>query len=205
MVQIFVVVSLFSQSACYAKSYPWSMFLPAIINGGNTTPPPPVIIFERYQVFGPNNEYVKDLVNNLEWQRCSVGQTWNAGTNACDGSLTPFTWIEASQIAVVDEWRVPTVDELRSLVYCSTGIPDYFGMPLEKTTCGGDYTHPVIISEAFPNVPYVGNPINGHFWSSTTSVEDAADAWGVNFNTGSVGAGPKWTPGLSVRLVRTPK
>jgi hypothetical protein len=161
------------------------------------------VIAERYLVLGNNGETVKDIVTNLEWQRCSVGQTWNAETKRCDGSPLPLDWYNANELVVSDGWRVPTVTELRSLVYCSSGDPVSIGMTLDYTSCGGDFTRPVIVVAAFPDVPYLYNVISSHYWSSTTSTDDPNDAWGVSFYKGSVSDGPKGTAGLSVRLVRT--
>lgn len=203
-VQIFVVVSLFSQASSYAKSYPWFMFLPAIITG-QPAPPPPVIIAGRYQVMGLNGEIIKDTVTNLEWQRCSVGQTWNPDTKNCDGETSGYDWYSASALVFEDGWRIPTVTELRSLVYCSTGDPILIGMDLYDTTCNGNYTRPTIIVEAFPNVPYVDNNIRAHYWSSSSNDNDPGMAWVANFYKGNVGDdGTKFSPGLSLRLVRTP-
>ena len=200
-----VAVAVFSfQSDGHAK-YPWSMFLPAIITG-QPAPPPPVIIAGRYQVMGLNGEIIKDTVNNLEWQRCSVGQTWNQATKNCDGETASFSnWYHATGMVLENGWRVPTVVELRSLIYCSSGIPMLFGNDLNDTPCGGDFTLPTIYTEAFPNVPYVDNSIKAHYWTSSTNDMDPGMAWVVNFFKGKFDSdGTKIAPGLSVILVRTP-
>jgi hypothetical protein len=196
----FFVFSLFSQSPCYGapRPFPWTMFLLSITSGNSCGGGE--LIADRYLV--NNCGVAKDTVTNLEWQRCSVGQTWNAETKSCDGYNTPLNWYSANQLALNDGWRLPTVTELRSLVYCSSGDPALIGMALDKTSCGGTFTRPTIVVEAFPNVPYAGNVISSHYWSSTTSVDDPNSAWGVSFYKGSVSPGPKDTAGLSVRLVR---
>lgn len=200
-----IAVSFFSfQSDCHAKGYHWSMFLPAIING-QPAPPPPVIIAGRYQVMGQNGEIIKDTVTNLEWQRCSVGQTWNPDTKNCDGTTAGYDWDLANAQVFEDGWRVPTVTELRSLVYCSTAVPALIGNYEYDVTCGGEYTRPTIVVEAFPNVPWEGNGLPAHYWTSSSNVNDPDMAWVVNFYKGNVGDdGTKITPGLSIRLVRTP-
>jgi len=200
---VFFVLSLFSQATCYAATaFPWTMFLPAIISGnsGNTCGSD-VLIAERY--LANDCMAAKDIVTNLEWQRCSVGQTWNAETKSCDGYNTPLNWYSANELVLSDGWRLPTVTELRSLVYCSSGDPAFIGMALDYTSCGGSFTRPVIVVEVFPNVPYAGNVISSHYWSATTSADDPNNAWGVSFYKGSVSDGPKGTAGLSVRLVRS--
>jgi hypothetical protein len=198
---VFFVFSLFSQSPSYATGFPWTMFLPAIISGNGNTCGDNVLIADRYLV--NSCEVIKDTVTGLEWQRCSVGQTWNATTQHCDGSTTSFTWYGAKDLTAAGGWRLPTITELRSLVYCSSGDPVTIGMDLDSTDCGGTFTRPTIVGAAFPNVPYLNNTIKSHYWSSTTSVDDPSYAWGVSFYKGSVSPGPKGTPGLSARLVRT--
>lgn len=205
--QIFVVVSSLSQSVCHAKDdYPWSMFLPALVTGQPAPPPPPpVIIADRYQVMGQNGEIIKDIVTNLEWQRCSVGQTWNPDTENCDGTTTGYSWYQATALVFENGWRMPTNVELQSLVYCSTGDPVLIGNYLYDVTCNGEYTRPTIVVEAFPNVPGEENLLPAHYWTSTSNDNDPDMAWVVNFYKGNAGDdGTKFTPGLSIRLVRTP-
>ncbi|HBI15651.1 MAG TPA: hypothetical protein DDY20_09090 [Desulfobulbaceae bacterium] len=206
--QVIAVVSLGFHSPLYAKAYPWFMFLPAIVNG---TPPisdtcaDDDLIFDRYLPMGKNCDVIKDIVTNLEWQRCSVGQTWNPDTKRCDGAPAGYSWYSADAQSFPDGWRMPNVTELRSLVYCSTGDPILIGNDLYDATCNGEYTRPTIIVEAFPDVPWVGNSLSAHYWTSSSNDNDSGMAWVVNFYKGNVGDdGNKITPGLSIRLVRPP-
>jgi hypothetical protein len=164
-VPVFLVCFLFSQSPCHAekKAFPWAMFLPAITTTSGNTCGTNVLIADRY--LANDCGVLKDVVTNLEWQRCSVGQTWNSESKGCDGSNTPLNWYSANALVLSDGWRLPTVMELRSLVYCSSCDPASIGMPLEYTSCGGTFTRPTIVVEAFPNVPYAGNVIASHYWS----------------------------------------
>ena len=206
LTQFFVVISLCSQSESFArKDYPWSMFLPSIVKGQPVSPPPPpVIIADRYQVMGQNGEIIKDIVNNLEWQRCSVGQTWNPATKNCDGTTTGYDWYTANAQVFENGWRMPTREEIGSLVYCSTGDPFLIGN-IYDVTCNGEYTRPTIVVEAFPNVPGEENLLPAHYWTSSSNDNDPDMAWVVNFYKGNAGDdGTKFTPGLSIRLVRTP-
>lgn len=197
---VFFVLSLFSQSTCHAKHvFPWPMFLPAIVSGD--TCGSDVLVADRYLV--NNCDVVKDVVTGLEWQRCSVGQTWNAETKRCDGSTSTFNWYGAQNLTKAGGFRLPTITELRTLTYCSSGDPVYFGIEQNYSHCNGTFTRPTIYVDVFPDVPYLNNIISSHYWSSTTNVEDPSMAWGVSFYKASVsGAGPKDTNGLSARLVR---
>ena len=56
-------------------------------------------------------------------------------------------------------WRVPTREELRSIVH--------YGV-----------THPAIDTNYFPHTP------DNHFWSASPHVNDVSDAWEVNFEYG---------------------
>jgi len=61
--------------------------------------------------------------NELMWQKCSVGQTWKGDT--CTGEATKMTWDEAMKLsesfAGYNDWRLPTKEELITLVFCFDG------------------------------------------------------------------------------------
>ena len=86
-------------------------------------PPANVAPNERYRFLGKDQGIVEDTRTKLEWQRCSLGQTWTGAT--CAGEATKYKWNEAQRIAPAG-WRLPTKDELASLVYCSSGQPAYW-------------------------------------------------------------------------------
>jgi curved DNA-binding protein CbpA len=108
---------------------------------------------------------VKDLETNLEWMRCSLGQDLTSPT--CVGEAQKYSWNDTTltvgqrfEFAGHSNWRVPTIDELKTLVYCSSGQPQTWnntGAP-----CEGSYEVPTIKSEVFPNTP------RDWFWSSTS-------------------------------------
>ena len=145
---------------------------------------------DRYRFLGKDQEIVEDIRTKLQWQRCSLGQTWNGAT--CAGEATKYQWDEARRAASAG-WRLPTKDELASLVYCSSGKPDYWKPTHE--VCEGAYQMPTIWSAAFPNTPV------NWFWSSSFSASNASDAWYVYFGGGDVGYDDKNLASY-VRLVR---
>lgn len=123
------------------------------------------ISFGRYIVH--NDETVTDTKTNLLWKMCSEGQK---GMN-CAGKPKVFLWNSPSIImrmkiyfssksfAGYNDWRVPTVKEIQSLIYCSNGVYDkkYGG-------CGGSNSKgiypriPKINLSVFPNIGiYQGN------------------------------------------------
>jgi hypothetical protein len=145
---------------------------------------------ERYQFIGEDQDIVVDIFTKLEWQRCNLGQTWKGAT--CAGKVREYKWDEALRIAPAG-WRLPTKDELVSLVYCSSGMPAYWKTASES--CEGAYSRPTIWGVVFPNTP------EDWFWSSSPSASDAHGAWGVSFGNGLVN---NYNKGYTsyVRLVR---
>ncbi len=50
-------------------------------------------MFRPYRArVGVNGEVIKDNVTGYDWQRCSVGQTWSASTQTCDGTAGSYDW-----------------------------------------------------------------------------------------------------------------
>ncbi len=147
---------------------------------------------ERYQFLGRDQEIVEDTRTKLQWQRCTLGQTWNGAT--CVGEATKYEWWDEARLTASAGWRLPTKDELSSLVYCGSGEPANWKPSSEW--CKGAYEKkPTIWSAAFPNTPA------GLFWSSSPYAGGYDGAWSVNFFGGSVYGGGKWG-GYYVRLVR---
>jgi hypothetical protein len=146
----------------------------------------------RYRFLGKDQGIVEDTRTKLQWQRCSLGQTWTGTT--CAGEATKYEWDEARRAASAG-WRLPTKDELASLVYCSSGEPDYW-KATSVEGCKGAYAEPTIWSAAFPNTPA------RRFWSSPPFASSAYDAWYVYFDYGYVGSYLSKSNAKYVRLVR---
>ncbi len=96
--------------------------------------------------------------SGLVWQRCLVGQSWADGT--CSGPASTLSWQAAqtqrSTLAGHTDWRVPTQDELLTLV---------------------DYTQPnrAINTTVFPDTP------GKAFWSATSHANAPQHGWYVVF------------------------
>jgi serine/threonine protein kinase len=143
--------------------------------GDATEPPGDASPNERYRFVGKDQVIVEDTRTKLQWQRCSLGQTWNGAS--CAGEAKKYNWDEARRIAP-SGWRLPTKEELASLVYCSSGEPTYWKTASE--TCKGAFGSPTIWSAAFPNTP------KSWFWSSSPNANPPHGAWSVNFSGGHV-------------------
>ncbi len=115
---------------------------------------------------------------SLEWQRCALGQRWNATSNGCEGRPSGYPWAGATKQAAKakDGWRLPTGEELLTIV--------------EKC-----HFAPAINPQVFPNTPAV------LFWSSSADTGGLDRAWSVSFFSGQHYRAGKTQNG-HVRLVR---
>lgn len=134
-----------------------------------------------------------DKKMGIMWDRCSIGQVWQ--NNTCEGKATGYMWGKALQAIQqlndsnylgYNDWRLPTMEELYSLTYCSTGfyktttIPSRSGGKKEvRHICvGSDFQKPTIDQIVFPNTEF------GFYWSHIEA-DPAFNAWGVAFTDGS--------------------
>jgi hypothetical protein len=147
------------------------------------SPPPPVItshppaphhqkpiviqklVANRYSDQGDGT--VVDTITGLQWMRSALGQIWNGKINLTEAKR--YTWQEAlsavddfnqtGRFAGYQDWRVPSIDELKTLV--------------ERGK------KPAINHAMFPATPL------SLFWSSTSAVNINHSAWAVYFYGGS--------------------
>ena len=122
--------------------------------------------------------------SGLMWKQCAEGQTTDA---ACTGTAARYNWQEALQLvetinssggfAGFTDWRLPNINELRSIV---------------EESCYG----PAININRFPNTH------NGGYWSSSINANDGRYAWFVLGNNGFSASGWRNVADHHVRLVR---
>lgn len=161
----------------------------------------------RYQV---KRGLVKDTQTNLMWMRCSLGQNWRGST--CYGEAEKYALPKSIENDLKNfsydsytDWRVPTIAELNTLVYCSSGKPkiwkaslnpDYKGLEYNYVDCDGDYVEPTIMSGVFPETP------NDDFWSSSAN-RNSESVLLVDFSDGGIHESYPNFNFSAVRLVRS--
>ena len=149
----------------------------------------------RYKLLN-QGQVIEDTKTGLQWMRCSLGQTFSDET--CTGKPTEFEWHkainEAKNVTYINysDWRLPTKEELFTLVFCSSGQPKHW-----EARCRGSYLKPTVYKHTFPNTSV------DIYWTSLSSKSDDF-AWGVSFQFSTSGAYQKGSS-QPVRLVRTKK
>ncbi len=152
----------------------------------------------RYTYVDNGDGTVTNTTLALVWKKCSQGQNNDAScsgqakkyqyctenTNDCDNDkvLTSGPAYNACDelnknggFAGRTTWRVPTKEELKTLVYCSQGP----NAPLDDfKDCNDGYNKPTIDTALFPH------SVAGDYWSSSTSVSSTTYAWFVHFSCG---------------------
>ena len=123
-----------------------------------------------------NGGEVYDSKTDLTWQRCSVGQTWSQ--DMCAGTVESMTWDKAVK-QKKGAWRLPTRDELLTLV---------------EMPCGISKANRTI----FPNM----SDLASMYWSATA--EEKGLAWLVGVSNAGTFNGYR-NSANAVRLVRSGK
>lgn len=140
----------------------------------------PKLVLSRFVLSG---EEAYDKRTHLTWARCSVGTRWHESHHQCTGSVMLLSPDEGRAYAqkLGRGWRVPSIDELASII---------------EPSC----REPAINTVIFPDVRYIseGSP----YWSNTQYEDMPTLRYYVDFMNGDVDAR---SDGVSaaVRLVRT--
>jgi uncharacterized membrane protein YuzA (DUF378 family) len=128
------------------------------------------------EIVDNKNGTVTFKATGLTWQKCSVGQTWMEDT--CSGVAKTMGWFESTKVSVNfaghNDWRLPTKEELLTLVFCSDGKYDIDGSCKNMP----DVTRPTINTTYFPHTQ------SNFYWSSSPNSDNSRYAWYVNFGYG---------------------
>ena len=140
--------------------------------------------YSRVGSFGLD-ECVKDNVTGLMWEgkttsglRAGSGSYTNWGDGRSGDASEYVAAVNATALCGYSDWRLPTVDELETLVDASRASPG-----------------PTIRSDWFPNTATVFS------WASSPDVRYLPFVWGVRFYDGLVSSGNP-DNSFPVRLVR---
>ena len=79
--------------------------------GGALAPSQAGVAVQSHGSLLAQGDRVYDRKTDLTWQRCSLGQRWDAAATRCLGEPLRLGFAEALQ-RQQDGWRVPTLDEL---------------------------------------------------------------------------------------------
>jgi len=132
---------------------------------------------------GTVDDTVLHSLTGLVWDRCSLGQVWNAGS--CTASATTYNWQNALKEVKIrndanhlghSDWRLPNRDELHSIA----------------EDCGTD---PAINQAIFPNTSML------NYWSASSYARGPGSGWVVHFGHSGTSTISK-TNSYNVRLVR---
>lgn len=126
-----------------------------------------------------------DPTTGLMWSKISLGQTWENNQSVGEASL--MNWqqvhkvIETVSLAGFHDWRLPILDELKTLALDREG----YACPEQSLS-------------------QPQNNVWGRYWSNTSDGGNDDFAWSVNFNKGQALIGRKDSAKSYVRLVRHP-
>lgn len=120
------------------------------------------VVFSPFSVSGEPVVIDKEL--KLMWMKCSLGSPWNGVR--CLGEPDHFSSTDAKGVAKGfkyaghSNWRLPTIDELNSLIFCPSGREPNTGR------CLAPYSWPTIDQTKFPDTP------DGFYITSNNQVID---------------------------------
>ncbi len=130
------------------------------------------------------NGTVTDLVTGLMWQQDSV-------TPGKMGFEAAKTYADALTLGGYDDWRLPTIKELYSLI-------DFRGVTGTDETNATPYIDTNYFEFVYGDVDAGERHIDAQYWSSTeylsTTMQGDATVFGVNFADGRIKGYPKQKP-----------
>jgi len=113
---------------------------------------------------------VTDIATGLTWQQedDNVQRAWEAAITYCEGL----------NLSDHQDWRLPNIKELRTIVDMTTGFP------------------------AIDPIAFPGTNAMDFYWSATTYASSSGSAWHVGFSDGTVSYRYKEDATYYVRCVR---
>lgn len=149
----------------------------------------------RYQELGDEKQYIRDRVTGLEWQRCPVTEVWDPVERACIGETPRMDWRTALNLQADAGFRLPTLLELNTLVFCSDQADQPWLERPSMQACQLERESFTQVSKFFPETLH-----ENWFWTASPT-QSPDRAYYINFASGATGHEPQ-TSTLNVRLVR---
>ena len=170
----------------------------------------PAVEASRYQ--DNDDGTVTDIATGLMWQRCASGREWREGECQGEALVVPYSdaevqvkWANHNSVAGYNDWRLPKIEELAGLVYCSSGQRNRIYPSGYGGECQGDYQVPTLMLEAFDKEVAWGGTQLMPFWSSSLWRNSEGMYWSVFFDTGFIGDSSAKLDTGAIRLVREVK
>jgi hypothetical protein len=146
-----------------------------------------------------NDDTITDCSTRLMWKKYSEGQQ---DITYGKGMVRQYTWETAvnrfkqSSFAGYNDWRLPTINELRSLLHCEKKVASPLTEARHSTSLLGDKCiKPTINTTVFPST----SPTR--YWTSSSFFKKDDYAWALHFDSGNDEEILKYY-NASVRLVR---
>ena len=159
--------------------------------------PPPAPTQQKGRTIGQYIDHgdgtITDTKTGLMWKRCPEGLS---GLNCENGKIEKYTWYDAIKrfknvaYAGYSDWRMPTINELKTLVHCSKGKN-------KDGSCKDGSEKPAINQQAFPNAETGGYVV----WSMSPDADLSGRAWSLYFDNGYSYVFDRFS-NYAVRLVR---
>lgn len=164
------------------------------------------LIDGRYEIRG-QGDIVYDHTTGLDWRRCALGVDWNPTTNTCVGVPNSYYVEELDSIGnlIPEGYRIPKLAELKTLVRCSTGIPQLYLTSITSYCLTnrdvGLVDSPTINIDAFPST-YAGFylAINGNEFSFVSF--EGGSPRHLGYNPGSTITNTTFMSSFNLRLIK---
>lgn len=159
------------------------------------------VLSDRYQPLGKSAAVVLDIKTDLAWKRCYYGQTWDADLKGCEGVAVPLNWSAAYSLIDEGGFRLPSLEELQSLVYCNNlhNSAEQIGELDIREGCGSPTLSPTIEPTVFPDMRQLT------VWTSENDPSSASTRLGINFSTGVISDFNSPQASYRLILVRDPE
>lgn len=127
----------------------------------------------RFEIVSPSNDRIIDHANNLIWDRCPIGMSWNIDDRGCSGSPTEFNYSEALTEMASRTSRLAMPSEYKSLAYCiensAVTFLEYIDGSTSNNNCHANSELNIDFVGQFFDLPTKRAYMSGHTYYSSGS------------------------------------